>query len=216
MGKVICHQTISLDGYSAGPNQSLENPLGIGALRLHQWMFETNEWRLMQGKEAPSSQTADDQAVRAIASNPNVGAYIMGRNMFGPIRGKWDMGWRGWWGDDPPYHHPVFVLTHYARDPIPMEGGTIFHFVTDGIQSAHDQALEAADGRDVQVAGGASTVQQFLRAGYIDELNLHIASVVLGQGERFLDNVGDLQLSIAEVVAGTKVVHITYDVRRHT
>ena len=209
MGKVICHQSISLDGYTAGPNQSLENPLGEGGLRVHQWMFDTNEWRRMQGLDAVP-ETADDAVVREIASNPDVGAHIMGRNMFGPIRGEWDLSWRGWWGDNPSYHHPVFVLTHHAREPIPMEGGTTFYFVTDGIEAAMRLAREAAGAKDVQIAGGASTVQQALRAGYLDELNLHLAAVILGNGERLLENVGDLRIAPVEVVASPRVTHIRY------
>lgn len=204
MSRVICHQSVSLDGYSAGPNQSLENPLGEGGLRVHEWMFATNTW-----KELPAV-TPDDAIVSDLRSNPGVGAYVMGRNMFGPIRGEWDSTWNGWWGDDPPYHSPVFVLTHHARDPVPLQGGTTFYFVTDGIDSALRQARDAAEGKDVQIAGGASTVQQFLRAGQLDELFLHIAPVILGGGERLLDDVGDPTLTPVEVIASPAVTHIRY------
>lgn len=209
MSRVICHQSISVDGFSAGPNQSVDKPLGEGGLRVHEWMFATNAWHRMQGL-SPVPATPDDAVVDAIASNPNVGAYIMGRNMFGPIRGEWDLAWKGWWGDNPPYHQPVFVLTHHPREALPMEGGTTFHFVTGGIESALDQARGAANGKDVQVAGGASTVQQFLRAGLLDELFLHLAPVVLGRGERLLDGVGNLKLTPVEVIASPNVTHVRY------
>lgn len=213
MGKVICHQSISLDGYTAGPNQSLENPLGEGGLRVHQWMFDTNAWHQMQGLD-PVAETADDAFVRAIGSNPDVGAHIMGRNMFAAGRGEWDPEWKGWWGPNPPYHHPTFVLTHHPRDPIPMEGGTTFHFVTDGIESALRQAREAAGSKDVQIAGGARTVQQFLRAGYLDELNLHLTPVILGKGERLLEDVGNVMLTQVRVVVSPSVTHLGYRVER--
>jgi dihydrofolate reductase len=213
MSKVVCHQSISLDGYSAGRNQGLDNPMGEGGLRVHEWMFATNAFRKMQGM-SPVPETADDAVVDQIASNPNVGAYIMGRNVFGPIRGDWDPGWRGWWGENPPYHHPTFVLTHHPRDPLPMEGGTTFYFVTEGIESALRQAREAAGGRDVQIAGGASTVRQFLRAGQLDELYLHIAPIVLGSGERLLENVGDPRMTPVEVVASPTVTHISYRIEK--
>lgn len=213
MGKVICHQTISLDGFSAGPNQSLENPLGEGAMRIHEWMFETAAFRRMQGQEGGSAG-ADSAIVEGLSANPNVGAHIMGRNMFAPGRGEWDLGWKGWWGPNPPYHHPTFVLTHFSRDPLEMEGGTTFHFVTDGIESALRQARTAAGGKDVQVAGGASTVQQFLRAGLLEELTLHIAPVVLGRGERLLEDVGEPKLTQVEVIASPAVTHVKYRVER--
>ena len=145
-------------------------------------------------------------------SNAGVGAYIMGRNMFGPIRGGWDLTWKGWWGDEPPYHNPVFVLTHHPRDPVPMQGGTTFYFVTDGIDSALRLARDAARDKDVQIGGGASTVQQFLRAGYLDELYLHITPVILGRGERLLENVGDPMMSPVSVVASPGVTHVRYRV----
>jgi dihydrofolate reductase len=209
MSKVICHQSISLDGYSAGPNQSLENPIGEGGMRLHQWMFETAAWNRMQGQRG-GSEGEDSAIVEEIASSAGTGAYIMGRNMFGGGHGEWDLTWKGWWGDNPPYHHPTFVLTHHPREPLPMEGGTTFYFVTDGIDSAFRQARAAAQGKDVQIAGGAQTIQQALRAGHLDELRLHIAPIVLGDGERLLANVGELRMTPVKVVASPSVTHITY------
>jgi dihydrofolate reductase len=209
MSRVICHQTISVDGFTAGPNQSLENPLGEGGERLHEWMFETAAWARMQGlPERP--ETADSAFVDQIASSPNVGAYVMGRNMFSAGRGEWDESWRGWWGEDPPYHHAVFVLTHHPRQPVPMQGGTTFHFVTDGIESALEQASEAAGGKDVHIAGGAHTIQQAIRAGRLDELHLHIAPILLGKGERLLENVGSPKLTPVSVTASPAVTHVTY------
>lgn len=213
MGKVICHQTISLDGFSAGPNQSLENPLGEGAMRLHDWMFQTAAFHKMLGQDGGSTGE-DSMIVEELSANPNVGAYIMGRNMFAAGRGDWDLEWKGWWGANPPYHHPTFVLTHYPRPPLPMEGGTTFYFITDGVEAAMAQAREAAGDKDVQIAGGASTIQQFLRAGYMDELNLHLTPVILGRGERLLDNVGDLRLAPLKVVNSPSVTHITYRIDR--
>jgi dihydrofolate reductase len=211
MGKVICHQSMSIDGFSAGPNQSEENPIGEGGLRLHEWMFETAAFRKMQGLDG-GSEGRDSDLVEELAANQGVGAYIMGRNMFSPGRGEWDLAWKGWWGPNPPYHAPTFVLTHHAREPIPMEGGTTFYFVTDGIESALDQARTAAGDKDVQIAGGAATVQQFLRAGHLDELNLHVTPVVLGAGERLLDNVGHIDLTQVEVIASPSVTHVRYRV----
>ena len=211
MSHVICHQAISLDGFSAGPDQSLENPLGVGGERLHEWMFETAAWARMEGLP-PLPETPDSAIVDHIASNPDVGAYVMGRRMFGGGSGEWDMGWRGWWGDEPPYHHPVFVLTHHPRPPLPMQGGTTFYFVTDGIESALSQAREAAAGRDVQIGGGASTIQQCMRAGQLDELHLHIVPVLLGSGDRLLENVGTPRLTPVAVTGSPAVTHVTYRV----
>src|SRR5689334_21588511 len=155
--------SISLDGYGAGPDQSLENPLGVGGFGLHEWTFTTRTFRTMFGQEGGAAGVDDDFAVRSFA---NVGAWILGRNMFSPTRGEWpDDGWKGWWGDEPPYHCPVFVLTHHPRDPIPMAGGTTFHFVTDGIEAALQRARDAAGGRDVRIGGGAATIRQYLEAG---------------------------------------------------
>lgn len=209
MGIVTCHQSISVDGFTAGPNQTLENPIGEGGMRLHEWMFETAAWRRMQSLP-PIPETADSAVVDQIASDPNVGAYVMGRNMFDHGRGEWDETWKGWWGDNPPYHAPVFVLTHHRRDPLPMDGGTTFSFVIDGIESALSKARDAAGDKNVQIAGGAKTIQQALRAGEVDELNLHIAPIVLGAGERLLQDVGDLKMTPVAVIASPHVTHIKY------
>jgi dihydrofolate reductase len=195
MTKVTCDSGVSLDGFSAGPDQSLDDPLGKGAERIHRWMFE----------EPEANKAERDAIVEA-------GAYIMGRHMFCPDRGEWDLDWRGWWGEDPPYHAPFFVLAHREREPLEMQGGTTFHFVTDGIEAAMERAKEAAGDRTVSIAGGASTVQQYLRAGLIDELRLHIAPVILGSGERLLDGVGDLKLEQLAVTSSELVTHITYRV----
>ena len=203
MSRVRCTITVSLDGFVAGPDQRVEEPLGTGGERLHDWQF------------ADPMEPAD-AAVRQYMFD-GVGAYIMGRNMFGPIRderGERDPAWRGWWGENPPYHAPVFVLTHHPLAPIPMEGGTTFHFVGDGIDSALAQAREAAAGADVMVAGGAQCVQQYLAAGLLDELYLHISPMVLGAGERLLENVGDPLLEPVEVVAAPAVTHVRYRVGR--
>jgi dihydrofolate reductase len=179
--------TISLDGYGAGPDQSVDNPLGAGGEALHDWIVSTRSWLQTHGKEGGTGGIDDDFAAR---SSKNVGAWIMGRNMFGPIRGPWpDTNWKGWWGKNPPFHGPVFILTHHARPPIQMEGNTTFHFVTGGIDEALEQARKAADGMDVQIGGGASTIQQYLRAGLIDELHVAIAPVLLGGGERLFEGV---------------------------
>jgi dihydrofolate reductase len=173
--------SLSLDGYGAGPDQSRENPLGVDGMNLHQWFFRTRTFKKMFGQEGGETGVDDEFAARSFA---NIGAWIMGRNMFGPIRGPWpDESWKGWWGTNPPYHVPVFVLTHHARAPIPMEGGTTFHFVTDGIESALRQARDVAHGKDIRIGGGVSTVRQYLRAGLIDELHLAMAPVLLGTGE---------------------------------
>jgi dihydrofolate reductase len=213
MSKVICHQSISLDGFSAGPNQSLENPIGEGGMRLHEWMFATAAWGRMQGT-SDGTEGPDSAVVEELSSNAGVGATIMGRNMFAAGRGEWDPAWKGWWGDNPPYHHPTFVLTHYPREPLSMDGGTTFYFVTDGIESALRQAREAARGKDVQIGGGASTVQQFLRAGQLDELYLDIVPIVLDRGERLLENVGDPRMTPVEVIASPAVTHIRYRIER--
>jgi dihydrofolate reductase len=207
MTSVNCHISISLDGFVAGPDQSPENPIGRGGLRLHEWVFATQSWNAQQGGEGGEANADSDVAATVSAG---IGAYIMGRNMFGAGRGQWDLAWRGWWGEDPPYHTPVYVLTHHARAPLPMAGGTVFHFVTDGIESALEQARTAAAGRDVSIAGGARTVQQYLRAGLLDELFLHVVPIVLGSGERLLEDVGDPLLTPTEVIASPAVTHIRY------
>ncbi|WP_144670108.1 dihydrofolate reductase family protein [Arthrobacter sp. U41] len=196
MSRVTSDLTISLDGFVAGPNQSLAEPLGEGGERLHRWMFEE-----------PGPNAA------ALEGILEAGAYIMGRNMFaGP--GVWEEEWRGWWGEEPPYHAPVFVLTHHPREPLAMQGGTTFNFVTEGIESAMAQAQTAAGNKDVAIAGGAQTVRQYLWAGLIDELRLHIAPIVLGAGERLLDGVANLQLEPTEVSGTGLVTHVRYRVLR--
>ncbi len=207
MSFVTCQISISLDGFVAGPNQSLENPIGEGGMKLHQWLFTTASWREQQGLQG-GARTADSDVVDDVSRN--IGAFIMGRKMFGGGDGPWSEQWKGWWGDDPPYHVPVFVLTHHARKPLAMQGGTTFNFVTDGIHSALDQARATALSQNVVIAGGASTVQQYLAAGLLDELYLHIAPVVLGAGERLLENVGEPRLEPVEVVASPAVTHIRY------
>ncbi|EMY35951.1 bifunctional deaminase-reductase, C-terminal [Arthrobacter crystallopoietes BAB-32] len=180
--------TLSLDGYGAGPDQSVEEPLGAGGEQLHDWLFRTRGGKEMLG-EPGGSTGVDNDYFRA--GETDIGATIMGRNMFGPVRGSWNGSqWRGWWGDNPPFHHPVFVLTHHPQPPIEMEGGTVFHFVDGGIEAALEQAFSAAGGLDVRLGGGASTVRQYLRAGLVDELHLAVVPVLLGGGERLFDQLG--------------------------
>jgi len=202
---------VSLDGYVAGPDQSEENPLGVGGMDLHQWLFELEAWRKEEGQEG-GEVNASSLVVEEIQSN--VGAYVMGRNMFGGGPGPWseDTPWKGWWGDDPPYHTPVFVLTHHPRVPLQMEGGTTFLFVTDGIESALEQAKQAAAGMDVVLGGGADVVQQYLAAGLVDEFELHIVPILLGAGERLLENVGKLRLEQVRAIQAPGVTHIKYRV----
>jgi dihydrofolate reductase len=211
MSKVRGNTAISLDGYVAGPNQSEENPLGEGGEQLHEWMLELKAWREPHGEEG-GEVNASTEAVEQM--HANVGAFVMGRNMFGPIRGDWgDESWKGWWGDDPPYHAPVYVLTHHEREPVEMQGGTTFHFVTDGIESALGQARKAAGDRDVLIAGGASAIRQYLGAGLIDELDLHLAPVMLGGGERLLENLTpDVKLEQLRAVEAPGVTHLKYRV----
>jgi dihydrofolate reductase len=180
---------ISMDGFGAGAEQSLKNPMGLGGLAMHGWAFETKTFRAMHGGDGGSTGVDEEFAA---GSFKNVGAWILGRNMFGPVRGSWgDESWKGWWGDEPPYHVPVFVLTHHERAPLEMKGGTTFYFVTGGIEEAAKRAGEAAGGKDVRIGGGVSTVQQYLKAGLIDEMHLVVSPVLLGAGEKFL---GDLDL----------------------
>jgi dihydrofolate reductase len=208
---VRCQLSISLDGFVAGPNQSLDDPLGEGGMRLHQWAFATESWRAQHGGRG-GARNADAEVVDEMTRG--VGAHIMGRRMFGGGEGPWDETWTGWWGEGPPYHAPVFVLTHHAREPLPMQGGTTFTFVTDGIESALEQARAAAGGDDVAIAGGANAVQQYLAAGLLDELYLHIVPVVLGAGERLLENVGDPELEPVGVIASAAVTHVRYRIAR--
>jgi dihydrofolate reductase len=210
MPKLKLTITMSLDGYVAGPDQSLENPLGVGGEALHEWAFATRSFRAMQGLEGGESGIDDEQAG---SWSRNVGATIMGRNMFGPVRGGWgEEPWNGWWGDDPPYHAPVFVLTHHAREPVEMEGGTTFHFVTDGIEAALQRAAEAAGGRDVSIGGGASTVQQYLRAGLVDEMSIHVVPLLLGGGARLFENLDGAPrgYECVELVSSPAAAHFTY------
>ncbi len=211
MSRVTCQISTSLDGFVAGPNQSLENPLGEGGERLHEWAIATDAWRARHRREG-GEHNADAEVIADVTQN--VGAYIMGRKMFGGGDGPHDASWRGWWGEDPPFHVPVFVLTHHAREPLPMEGGTTFTFVTDGIESALEQARAAAGERDVQIAGGATAVQQYLAAGLLDQLYLHTVPVILGAGERLLDGVGDPALEVVDVVNGPGATHVKYRVVR--
>lgn len=211
MSSVTCHISMSLDGFVAGPNQSVEHPIGEGGMRLHQWVFGTDSWRGQHGLEG-GERNADAEVVDEVVQG--VGAYIMGRKMFGGGDGPWDETWTGWWGEDPPFHTPVFVLTHHAREPLPMQGGTTFTFVTDGIESALEQARTAAGDKDVAIAGGARTVQQYLAAGLLDEFYLHIVPIVLGAGERLLEDVGDPTLEPVKVIASPAVTHVKYRVVR--
>jgi dihydrofolate reductase len=206
---------LSVDGFGAGPNQDLKNPLGVNGPDLMQWFFHTRTWRKHQGKEGGETGVDNDIADRAF---DNIGAWIMGRNMFGPVRGPWpDDSWKGWWGDEPPYHTPVFVLTQYARPPLTMAGGTVFHFVTDGIESALRQAKAAAGDRDVRIGGGAATVRQYLRAGLIDDLHLAVGPVLLGSGESLFEGIDMRALGYEchKAVAGERATHV-YIRRRAT
>jgi dihydrofolate reductase len=179
--------SIAFDGFGAGPDQSFEHPLGMGGEALHEWMYRTAMFRAMIGGDGGDTGAEHELAV---ASFENVGAWILGRNMFGPVRGPWpDASWRGWWGDSPPYHTPVFVLTHHARPPLAMDGGTTFHFVTDGIHAALERARDAADGRDVRIGGGVSVIRQYLNAGLVDEVHLAVSPVALGSGEHLLEGI---------------------------
>jgi dihydrofolate reductase len=211
MSKLRCHISISLDGFVAGPNQSEENPLGEGGERLHEWMGQLAAWRQSHGEQGGEV----NESTRIVEeSRENLGASVMGRNMFGPIRrGAWgDEQWTGWWGDNPPYHHPVFILTHHPRDAVEMEGGTTFRFVTDGIASALEQARKAAGGKDVMLWGGAQVVQQYLAAGLLDVLELNVVPALLGDGARLFDNLGDAEVQLEQVraVEGPGVTHLKY------
>lgn len=199
---------VSIDGYGAGPNQDLQNPIGLRGLELMEWFFATTVWRTMHGLDGAGETGVDNtMAEKGFA---NIGAWIIGRNMFGPIRGEWpDENWKGWWGEEPPYHVPVFVLTHHARAPITMKGGTVFHFVTDGIESALRQAKAAAGAKDVRLGGGVSTLRQFLQAGLIDELHLAMRPVLLGEGENLFAGLdwNALGYTCVESIAGERATH---------
>jgi dihydrofolate reductase len=209
MSKLKVHAlAISIDGYGAGPNQNLENPLGSGGLALHDWLFATRTFQRMHGKDGGVTGIDDEFAARGWE---NIGACIMGRNMFGPVRGPWpDDRWKGWWGENPPFHTPVFVLTHHSRPSISMVGGTTFHFVTDGVHSAVERASAAANGKDIRIGGGIATIQQFLHAGLIDYLHLAISPILLGSGEQLFANLDMLKLGYdcAEHVAASKATHV--------
>lgn len=204
---------VSLDGYVAGPNQSEQDPLGVGGLRLHEWVFELEAWRRQMGEEGGEVNASTQVVVEA---QTNVGAVVMGRNMFGGGPGPWreDPPWNGWWGDDPPYHAPVFVVTHHTREPLEMQGGTTFWFVTDGIETALERAREAAGERDVLLGGGADVANQYLRAGLLDDFELHIAPVLLGAGERLFADVGSPELRQVRVIEAPGVTHVKYLVVR--
>lgn len=206
--------SMSLDGFVAGPSQSVDNPLGIGGMRLHEWVIELEAWRGQHGLEGGEVNQSSPVFEEMFT---NIGATVMGRHMFGGHPGGWDAAnpWNGWWGADPPYHHPVFVITHYPRQPLVMEGGTTFNFVTDGIQSALDQARRAAGRKDVLVAGGASVANQYLKTGLVDEMNINLVPILLGSGERLFDGVGDdlHGLELVRTVAAPKVTHLKYSKR---
>lgn len=200
--------SISIDGHGAGPNQSIDNPLGVGGVALHEWAFATRTFQQMHGGAGGTAGVDDDFAARGFS---NIGAWIIGRNMFGPIRGEWlDDEWKGWWGDNPPYHVPVFVLTHHPRASIEMAGGTTFHFVSDGIQTALKRAMQAANGLDVRLGGGIATIQQYLRAGLVDEMHLAIAPTVLGSGEHLFAGLDAVALGYrcSEHVPTAKATHV--------
>jgi dihydrofolate reductase len=210
MAKLRSNITMSLDGYVAGPHQSLENPIGEGGMGLHDWAFATRTFRATHGMEGGESGLDDDHAA---AWSDQLGATIMGRNMFGPVRGPWaGSDWRGWWGDDPPFHTPVFVLTHHPLEPLELDGGTTFHFVTEGIEAALERAFEAADGRDVAIGGGADTLQQYLRAGLVDEFEIHVVPVLLGAGSRLFENLdgGPSGYECTGLASSPAVAHYTY------
>jgi dihydrofolate reductase len=199
---------ISLDGYGAGPGQGLDNPLGVGGVALHEWAFATRTFRQMFGQEGGTTGTDDEFVARGF---DNIGAWIMGRNMFGPVRGSWpDDSWKGWWGDNPPYHCPVFVLTKHPRTSFTMDGGTTFHFVTDGIHAALKRAAEAANGRDIRLGGGVATIRQYLRAGLVDEMHLAISPILLGSGEHLLAGIDapTLGYQCTKHVPTTNATHI--------
>ncbi|AMO25047.1 dihydrofolate reductase family protein [Ramlibacter solisilvae] len=200
--------TLSLDGFGAGPDQGLQNPLGVGGREMMDWMLHTREWRKMHGQDGGETGADNRMAEQGFH---NIGAWILGRNMFGPVRGPWpDDSWKGWWGEEPPYHVPVFVLTHHARAPIEMKGGTVFHFVTDGIQAALQRARAAAGGRDVRLGGGAATVRQYLQAGLIDQLHLAVRPVLLGSGEAPFQGLDlrSLGYHCTESTMGERAMHV--------
>jgi len=211
MGKVRIQIASSLDGFVAGPDQSVENPLGVGGMSLHEWVFRLAAWREPHGLEGGE---VNESTPVVEESQANLGAVLMGRNMFGGGPGPWgDDPWNGWWGENPPFHVPVFVLTHHEREPLVMDGGTTFTFVTDGIDSALEQARDAAGDQDVQISGGASVAGQYLAAGLVDELNINLVPLILGAGERLLDGVGTgLRLEQVRAIEAPGVTHLRYRV----
>jgi dihydrofolate reductase len=211
MSRLRLSISMSLDGYVAGPDQSVDDPLGVGGMRLHEWAFSLEAWRAEHGLEGGEVNESTAVVERTLEG---VGATVMGRNMFGGHPGAWsaDTPWDGWWGEDPPFHHPVFVLTHHARRPLELRGGTSFTFVTDGIESALDQARRAAAGKDVSLAGGANAAQQYLAAGLVDEMLITLAPTLLGSGERLFERVGDdlHGLELVRTVAAPTVTHLEF------
>lgn len=209
MPKLRVHAfSISLDGYSAGPNQDLDNPIGVGGLPVFGWQFATRSHHRMHGGTGGETGLDDDLVARGFEG---IGAWIIGRNMFGPVRGPWlDDDWKGWWGENPPYHVPVFVLTHHARASIAMQGGTEFHFVTDGIEAARARAFDAANGADVRLGGGVATMQQYLRAGLVDEMHVAVSPVLIGSGERLFEGLDLPRLGyrVSEVLASPAATHV--------
>jgi dihydrofolate reductase len=213
MGKVWFQLSVSLDGYAAGPHQSEQDPIGVGGMKLFEWQFALQAWRRMSGQAGGESNASTPVFEEALT---DYGAVVMGRNMFGGGPGPWrqDRPWNGWWGEEPSYHTPVFVLTHHDRDPLPMKGGTTFVFVADGIESALQQAKEAAGTKNILLGGGPNIVRQYLAAGLVDEFELHIVPVVLGAGERLLDDVGTPELEQVRVIEAPGVTHVRYRVVR--
>ena len=212
MSRLRVQISMSLDGFIAGPNQSLEQPLGEGGEQLHEWVIPLEAWRKSHGMEGGEVNASTEVVEEA---TENIGAVVMGRNMFGGGGGPWeDNPWDGWWGDDPPFHTPVFIVTHHAREPVTMKGGTTFNFVTDGIEPALEQARTAAGGKDVSLAGGANVVQQYLKAGLLDEVQVHLVPVLLGGGARLFDNLGgaEIKLECTRVLEAPGVTHLTYRV----
>jgi dihydrofolate reductase len=211
MPKTKAQVSVSVDGYMAGPDQSEENPLGIGGEGLHEWAFKQATFKSQHGMGDGGETGASNEVLRA--AQQNIGAVVMGRNMFGPIRGAWpDEDWKGWWGEDPPFHCPVYVLTHHPREPFELENGNSFHFVTEGIEKAMAEAKEAADDQDVSVAGGAQTLQEAIAAGLLDEILVSQVPILLGGGERLFDHLaaGAAQVELADVVEGPDALHLTY------
>jgi dihydrofolate reductase len=213
MGKLRSTMAMSLDGFVAGPDQSVKDPLGVGGMRLHEWMTPLAVFHEMHGEDGVGEVNASTAVVRGWWRN--IGAVVMGRKMFGGGPGPWQGDWRGWWGENPPYHVPVFVITHHPREPLEMQGGTTFHFVTDGIEAALKRAMEAAGGKDVWLTGGASVIQEYLRVGLLDEIEISLAPVLLGRGERLFAGVDGSEIELEQIraVQAPGVTHISYRVK---